>query len=131
VDVETGYASSASSFNDMSPHGSERSATSSSIVNQIKAKAIEAFHSIKSSNSEEPVVTPAMPERLAHLVLGFKDSDQAKITEAEIHRLHHGVGLNGLQEVSGETTPFRTYKRASWALQFKTLSSRAFKNLYR
>lgn len=73
----------------------------------------------------------AMPEKLAELVAGYKASDQAKITEAELQRLHHGVGIDGLREMTSETTPFRTYKRASWGTQFMTLSSRAFKNLYR
>lgn len=82
------------------------------------------------SNTTNVAVEP-LPPKLDYLVNKFKDSNQAKITEAELNRLHQGLGLNGLQQVTPETTPFRTYDRATWWTQFVVLSSRAFKNLYR
>lgn len=77
------------------------------------------------------VIVPPVPERLEELVSGFRDSDQAKITEAEIHRIHNGEGLHGSREIATDATRLGGYKRASWWTQFKLLSGRAFKNLYR
>ncbi|KAJ9115056.1 hypothetical protein QFC22_005384 [Naganishia vaughanmartiniae] len=77
------------------------------------------------------VIVPAVPERLEDLVNGFRESDQAKITEAEIHRIHNGEGLHGVRAISTDATRLGGYKKASWWTQFKLLSGRAFKNLYR
>lgn len=77
------------------------------------------------------VIVPPVPERLEDLVNGFRDSDQAKITEAEIHRIHNGEGLHGVRAISTDATRLGGYKKASWWTQFKLLSGRAFKNLYR
>lgn len=104
---------------------------SSSFFGKIKTTGAELTSALQSNSRDEDVIVPPLPEKLARLVDGYKASDQAKITEAELHRLHHGVGLDGVHEVTSETTPFRTYKRASWGTQFITLSGRAFKNLYR
>ena len=128
-DAEIGSLASASGAIDHADHSN--GSGSSSIVTKFKNKAFDFTQSLKSSTQDETVIIPAMPQKLAQLVAGYKASDQAKITEAELHRLHHGVGLDGLREVTSETTPFRTYKRASWSTQFVTLRSRAFKNLYR
>ena len=128
-DLETGSASS-----DVEHHGFSEGhmhGGSSSAIAKIKTKVAGMTSTLVSNGDSGPAAVPAMPEKLAHLVDGFRASDQAKITEAEVHRLHQGVGLDGLREVTSETTPFRTYKRASWWTQFKVLSSRAFKNLYR
>ncbi|PPQ92595.1 hypothetical protein CVT25_007287 [Psilocybe cyanescens] len=43
----------------------------------------------------------------------------------------HGVTSNDLPDVILETSMLRGRKRASWATQFRILSGRAFKNLYR
>jgi hypothetical protein len=128
-DIETGSSSSG-----VDDHGSSEGHNHggpSSAVTKIKTKVAGIVNTLTSNGDSEPALAPAMPDKLAHLVDGFRASDQAKITEAEVHRLHQGVGLDGLREVTSETTPFRTYKRASWWTQFKVLSSRAFKNLYR
>jgi hypothetical protein len=77
------------------------------------------------------VIVPPVPEKLEELVSGFRDSDQAKITEAEIHRIHNGEGLHGSREITSDATRLGGYKKASWWTQFKLLSGRAFKNLYR
>lgn len=132
---DTGYQSSLSSTHSVHAEGTNGNGNGNgsdgSFIGNVKAKASEIYSSVKPQSSQERIVVPRIPEELANIVKRFKDSDAAKITEAEIHRLHHGVGLDGMPEVSAVTTPFRTYKRAGWGTQFATLSARAFKNLYR
>jgi len=128
-DLETG--SSSPGVDDLgSSEGHSHDGPSSAIA-KVKSKVTGFASTLTLKRESEPALVSALPEKLAHLVDGFRASDQAKITEAEVHRLHQGVGLDGLRELTSETTPFRTYKRASWWTQFKVLSSRAFKNLYR
>ena len=50
----------------------------------------------------------------------------------EIARVNEGGNGNGeLRDVAVESTLLKGRKRASWMTQFKILSGRAFKNLYR
>jgi hypothetical protein len=130
LDVESGSTTPVANAQETSENDNAYR-SGSSIVNKVKSTAIGWASALSSKSEGGGVLVPAIPDKLAQLVEGFQASDQAKITEAELHRLHHGVGLDGLREVTSETTPFRTYKRASWWTQFKTLSGRAFKNLYR
>lgn len=87
--------------------------------------------SVKPRNRTSIVIVPPVPEQLEALVSGFRDSDQAKITEAEIHRIHNGEGLHGSREIAPDASRLRGYRKASWWTQFQLLSGRAFKNLYR
>ncbi|KAI5454303.1 FAD-dependent urate hydroxylase [Naganishia albida] len=99
-----------------------------STLQRYKAK----FQSLVRPQSRTSIViVPPVPEKLEELVSGFRDSDQAKITEAEIHRIHNGEGLHGSREITTDATRLGGYKKASWWTQFKLLSGRAFKNLYR
>lgn len=104
----------------------------------IKAKAkkvLGAFTSNKeTSNTQTEVQAPQISEQLATLVLASRASDEAKIVEAEINRIESGHtpdGMDQLQDVSGETKLLRGYNKATIWTQFKLLSGRAFKNLYR
>ncbi|KIR82739.1 ATP-dependent permease [Cryptococcus gattii E566] len=95
-----------------------------------------------------------IPEKLASLVLASKASDDAKIVEAEISRIQHGETADGgyphhhhptttispsadasimadQRDVEEETGLMRGYQKAGLWEQFKLLSSRTFKNLYR
>lgn len=99
-----------------------------SIWRRVKSK-LQA--SVKPRNRTSIVIVPPVPEELEALVSGFRDSDQAKITEAEIHRIHNGEGLHGSREIATNATRLRGYRKASWWTQFQLLSGRAFKNLYR
>ncbi len=110
--------------------GAIHEANGSSAVSQIKTKTSAIFSRFNGS-SNSSIVIPDLPPKLAALVDGFTDSDQAKITEAEIGRLEHGVGLGEMQDIATEAELLRGYKKASWWTQFRILSGRAFKNLYR
>lgn len=102
---------------------------------------------------------PRIPEKLASLVLASRASDDAKIVEAEISRIQHGETADGgyphpnttistsatasatasttasiiadQRNVEEETGLMKGYQKAGLWDQFKLLSSRAFKNLYR
>ncbi len=104
----------------------------------IEERAVSFYRRIRNGTAQlfrarEPaqVALPALPEKLAELVESFKASDQAKITEAEIHRMHEGLAIDGTQDIATDMPLLRGYKKASWWTQFKQLSGRAFKNLYR
>ncbi|EAL20193.1 hypothetical protein CNBF0050 [Cryptococcus deneoformans B-3501A] len=81
---------------------------------------------------------PRIPEKLASLVLASRASDDAKIVEAEISRIQHGETADGgyphpntTISTKEETGLMKGYQKAGLWDQFKLLSSRAFKNLYR
>lgn len=104
----------------------------------IKTKAKKVLGAFTSSRtgqaSSEQVQAPQISEQLATLVLASRASDEAKIVEAEINRIESGHtpdGMDQLPDVSSETTLLRGYNKASVWTQFKLLSGRAFKNLYR
>jgi hypothetical protein len=80
----------------------------------------------------------ALPEKLALLVSSFDKSDIAARVKAEIagsrangHGPTGGGGNEGAWSERGERGMLKGYKRASPWMQFKILSGRAFKNLYR
>lgn len=88
-----------------------------------------------------------VPQKLANLVLANRASDDTKIVEAEIARIQRGTTPDGIDRVNGvastlvdddgtgrdrrDVEELRGYKKASWGTQFRLLSGRAFKNLYR
>lgn len=107
------------------------------IVHGIKSKAARVLGAFSSDDSAPgtPSSVPVIPEHLASLVLAARASDDAKIVEAEIGRIEAGESPDGLPEsqrdVQEEIAIIRGYKTASFWQQFKILSGRAFKNLYR
>ncbi|OJT07359.1 hypothetical protein TRAPUB_1764 [Trametes pubescens] len=81
-----------------------------------------------------------VPPKLAALIEAFRNSDVAQALNAEIIEVAsapaaqgNGNGNNSaeLPDVAAESSITRGRKRASWATQFRILSGRAFKNLYR
>ncbi|OWT38782.1 ATP-dependent permease [Cryptococcus neoformans Bt1] len=110
---------------------------------------------------KDNIHVPRIPEKLASLVLASRASDDAKIVEAEISRIQHGETADGgyphpnttistsasatasvaasasasiiadQRDVEEETGLMKGYQKAGLWDQFKLLSSRAFKNLYR
>nr|ODO01155.1 ATP-dependent permease [Cryptococcus depauperatus CBS 7855] len=113
------------------------------IVGEIKHKAhrlLGAFVApshILSLTSATPTAEaiPRIPEKLASLVLASRASDDAKIVEAEISRIENGEDPDGRlgdgRDVEEETGLMKGYEGAGFGTQFKLLSGRAFKNLYR
>lgn len=101
------------------------------------------------SGTSTPRDSAPVPQKLADLVLANRASDDTKIVEAEIARIERGTTPDGIDRVNGvasrlargtddatgsdrrDVEELRGYKKASWATQFRLLSSRAFKNLYR
>lgn len=78
-----------------------------------------------SSGRNSPTSTP-LPPHLARLVNAFTDSDISKETREEVNGTRGSV--NGS---ANDSIALRNYKAASWWTQFKILSGRSFKNLYR
>jgi hypothetical protein len=110
-------------------------------TNQIKAKAAKllgAFTPSKTKSENRPSEPTQIPEKLASLVLACRASDDAKIVEAEIGRIQSGQTPGGAGAGAGAVLgtgergeALRGYQKAGVWEQFKLLSGRAFKNLYR
>lgn len=92
--------------------------------------------SISSHRTDTPPLTP----ELATLVGTYANSDIAEMIKNEIeevrasaHTSANGNGTEGgeTRDVVAESSLLRGRKRASWGTQFRILSGRAFKNLYR
>lgn len=79
-----------------------------------------------SSGRASPTSAP-LPPHLARLVNAFRDSDVRRETRAEVDDSQRGA--NG--HASADLHVLRNYKGATWWSQFKILSGRSFKNLYR
>ncbi|GLB40723.1 putative ABC-2 type transporter [Lyophyllum shimeji] len=110
----------------------------SSTGRYIKHKTSQLFEAVTSSGSGS--AKPISP-KLAALVDAYATSDIAKEIREESEALRRqtaqadsgvrGTGVGELPDVALETTLLRGRKRASWGTQFRILSGRAFKNLYR
>lgn len=100
-----------------------------SSTNFIKRKTSQLLEAIKpSSQLGDTPITP----RLAALVDAFSSSDVAarlKLDIQEAATAAHDASL--LPDVALENSLTRGRQRASWGTQFRILSGRAFKNLYR
>jgi hypothetical protein len=92
--------------------------------------------SISSHKTDNPPLAP----RLATLVETYANSDIAEEIKNEIEEVrtsaHAGANGNGTEggetrDIVVESSLLRGRKRASWGTQFRILSGRAFKNLYR
>jgi len=110
----------------------------SSTGNYIKRKTSQLLEAVSSSAQGSKQLAP----KLAALVDAYVDSEIASAIKEEWERLGReteraGEGrgvlgpVNDLPDVALETSLLRGRKRASWGTQFRILSGRAFKNLYR
>jgi hypothetical protein len=72
---------------------------------------------------------------IAALVESYATSDIAVAIRADINSIAHPAqgpgGSEELPDVTVESTLLRGRKRATWLTQFRILSGRAFKNMYR
>lgn len=129
-DVETGFsrraAQSSSSSADDEPAAAQPG------IKMKAAKLLGAFTSTSGSSTPAESVAP-IPEALASLVLACRGSDDMKIVEAEVHRIETGETPNGgeQRDIAEETALLKGYDKAGFWTQFRVLSGRAFKNLYR
>ncbi|KAK7027255.1 FAD-dependent urate hydroxylase [Paramarasmius palmivorus] len=98
----------------------------------IKRKTSQLFEAVASS-SQRSIDAPIAP-KLAQLVTLYEQSGIAADIKAEaegFQRATQGNGSSETRDVAVETALLRGRKRASWGTQFRILSGRAFKNLYR
>jgi len=98
----------------------------------IRRKTSQLFEAVSfSSQSGDKPLSP----RLMALVDAYTASDIATSLRSEIDAVAQPTirpgGTTELPDVAVESTLLRGRKRASWTTQFRILSGRAFKNLYR
>ncbi|PCH42135.1 hypothetical protein WOLCODRAFT_25157 [Wolfiporia cocos MD-104 SS10] len=98
----------------------------------VKRKTSQLLNAITPSSA--PGNAP-LPPRLQVLVEAYANSDIALELKAEIQEVAQTSSsqdsANELPDVALESSITRGRKRASWGTQFRILSGRAFKNLYR
>lgn len=104
----------------------------------IKRKTSQLVDAV--SLSSHKTDTPPLAQKLATLVETYARSDIAEAIKNEIEEVRASAqaGANGSGTEGGETRDIvvessllRGRKRANWGTQFRILSGRAFKNLYR
>ncbi|KAG9314939.1 hypothetical protein JVU11DRAFT_4047 [Chiua virens] len=127
-----------------------------SISSTIKRKTSQLIDVVR--NGRISPVNRGLSEKLAELVTGYEKSSTARRMEAEFEAARsvnssalpsgiageisapsngtisdngERVGMMEMRDVVGETGLLRGRRSASWGTQFRILSGRAFKNLYR
>lgn len=104
----------------------------------IKSKTSQLMDAV--SLSSHKTDTPPLAQQLAALVEAYANSDIAGEIKIEIEQVRasahtgaDGTGTEGgeTRDIVAESSVLRGRKRASWGTQFRILSGRAFKNLYR
>ncbi|KAJ7253437.1 hypothetical protein C8J57DRAFT_1348076 [Mycena rebaudengoi] len=106
--------------------------------NYIKRKTSQFLDAISITSNRDGNSARLAP-KLARLVDAYAESEIARGIREEGERLREAArgGVSGtaseqqLPDVALETSLLRGRKRASWGTQFRILSGRAFKNLYR
>ena len=97
--------------------------------NYIKRKTSQLLQAI--SPSSRPRDTP-LPRQLVALVDSFSSSELATQLQTDINEAAAQADqTQALPDVALENDLTRGRQRASWGTQFRILSGRAFKNLYR
>jgi len=112
--------------------------SSSSTTNFLRHKTSQIFDAVMSNSKNRSQESPIAPA-LASLVDAYANSTIAAEIKTECQELRevaatgngHGSVSNELPDVALETSILRGRKRASYGTQFRILSGRAFKNLYR
>src|SRR6266545_4194405 len=110
----------------------------SSTTNFLRHKTSQLFDAVINNSNNRLQDSPIAPA-LASLVDAYANSTIAAEIKAECEELReaagtgngHGTVSNELPDVALETSILRGRKRASYGTQFRILSGRAFKNLYR
>ena len=111
----------------------------SSTGKYIKRKTSQLLEAVSSTSAQ---VNKQSSPKLAALVEAYAESEIANFIKRELEEMRReteraaeGRGVlgpvNELPDVALETSLLRGRKRASWGTQFRILSGRAFKNLYR
>lgn len=111
----------------------------SSTGKYIKHKTSQLLEAVTSSSSGSGnPITPklaALVEAYAASHIATQIREEGEALRREVERSAEGPrandSINELPDVALETSLLRGRKRASWGTQFRILSGRAFKNLYR
>ncbi|KAJ6544972.1 hypothetical protein DFH09DRAFT_1040442 [Mycena vulgaris] len=129
---------SSSPDNDETELRTRPNSTASSSGNYIKRKTSQFLEAVSLSGSSHKKGGAPLAPKLAALVEAYAESGVARHIREEGEALRRasggrgGVGATGeLPDVAVETSLLRGRKRASYGTQFRILSGRAFKNLYR
>ncbi len=124
-----------------SPGDTDVRTTPPSLVDQLKTQpqslleqganflkhTTKVFDNLSSSSTRAETLKHPVP--LTRLAQAYAESDIAKAIRADIDASH--VTNGQLRDVAEESTILRGRKRATRMTQFRILSGRAFKNLYR
>lgn len=108
-----------------------------SVIGSLQRRTSQLLEAVTPSTSTRADPAPVTP-KLAELIDAYAKSDIAAGIRDEGEGLRRGSrqteGVDPreqLPDVAEETTLLRGRKRATWGTQFRILSGRAFKNLYR
>lgn len=118
------------------------SSIASSTGKYLKRKTSQMIEAVSSASSSGTSSSKRLPPKLLALVNAYATSEIALTVKREYEEIRRetergeeGRGVlgrvNELPDVAVEMTLLRGRKRASWGTQFRILSGRAFKNLYR
>ncbi|KAJ7081875.1 hypothetical protein B0H15DRAFT_890062 [Mycena belliarum] len=107
-----------------------RNSNASSSGTYIKRKASQFLDAVSLSSSSNKKGNAPLTPRLAALVDAYAASSVAQHIKEEGETLRR-AGAGELPDVAVETSLLRGRKRATYGTQFRILSGRAFKNLYR
>lgn len=116
-----------------SPSNNNESQTQpASILSEGARLFRKTFNGISSASLQHHE-EPPKPVHLQTLVEMYRESDIAKEVESGITHAAASNGVAGGQtrDVAEESNVLRGRRRATWGTQFRILSGRAFKNLYR
>ncbi|WWC58962.1 uncharacterized protein I303_101507 [Kwoniella dejecticola CBS 10117] len=152
VDVENGFGTARETLPIDERDNASEQTEDEGVLSGIRTKASKllgaftsttskGFSNLSGSGSSTPSgsrpgsenIAP-IPEKLASLVLASRASDDAKIVEAEIMRIQQGQSPDGgdnARDIDEETRLLKGFDKATYWTQFRLLSGRAFKNLYR
>jgi hypothetical protein len=101
----------------------------------LRRKTSQLLEVISLSTAHGSDSGPIIMPHIAALVDSYATSDIAAAIRADIHSVAHPAqgpdGSEELPDVTVESTLLRGRKRATWSTQFRILSGRAFKNMYR
>lgn len=101
----------------------------------LRRKTSQLLEVVSLSTSHGGDSGPQLTPQVAALVDSYAASDISAGIRADIRAVAHPTqspeGSDELPDVVVESTLLRGRKRATWATQFRILSGRAFKNMYR
>ncbi|KAF8554443.1 hypothetical protein OG21DRAFT_1597318 [Imleria badia] len=159
ADEERALLSGSPDETELQTRVSSTSSRRMSISSTIKRKTSQLIDAVR--NGRNGFANRDLPEKLAEIVIAYENSSTARRLQAEFEAVRSAnspafasgngstpggvsapsngtisdtggrVGMIEMRDVVGETGMLRGRRGASWGTQFRILSGRAFKNLYR